>query len=83
MLTHIELPSDNYRKAAQYELTSAYILHGTVYSIFTHYMRTVQSNFRNLIIHTHMLISGQILTPYRTMESHLDSFPAQWHLNGS
>ena len=37
------------RKAAQYELNIAYILHGTIYSIFAYYMRTVQSNFRNLI----------------------------------
>jgi len=28
----------------------AYILHGSIYSIFAYFMRTVQSNFRNLII---------------------------------
>ena len=31
-------------------LTSPIFLHGTIYSIFAYYMRTVQSNFRNLII---------------------------------
>ena len=30
----------------------AYILHGTIYSIFAYYMWTIQSNFRNLITST-------------------------------
>ena len=37
-------------KSAEYELTSPFFQHGTVYSIFAYYMRIVQSNLRNQVV---------------------------------
>ena len=45
----IETIRNNESKGSSIWVNIAYILHGTIYSTFAYYMRTVQSNFRNLI----------------------------------
>ena len=51
-------------KGSSIRVNIAYILHGTIYSIFAYYMRTVQSNFRNLIILTECTTTSSSLKPY-------------------
>ena len=43
---------NNESKGSSIWVNIAYILHGTIYSIFAYYMWTIQSNFRNLITST-------------------------------
>ena len=47
----------------------AYILHETIYFIFAYYMRTVQSNFRNLIIASSLHSTRDWQVPCNTCES--------------
>ena len=47
----LEIIWNNESKGSSIWVNIAYILHGTIYSIFAYNMRTVQSNFRNLIIY--------------------------------
>ena len=53
-------------KGSSIRVNIAHILHGTIYSILAHYMRTVQSKFRHLIIFA-IVESWQDILPKQIM----------------